>query len=142
MRKSLLAVTRIGNQKFYQANRESPVFAELHGLIAKTEGPVGPIALALAPLRDRIAVAWTYTHGPAWSHEAGGEVDVIAISDTLTHGELAESLRNVEQLAGVVNPILLTRAIWDYRRNLTDAFSSRINAESKLFVVGTDLMLG
>src|SRR5437868_1067082 len=32
----LVTVERVGNQKHYQANRESSVFAELHGLITKT----------------------------------------------------------------------------------------------------------
>jgi hypothetical protein len=36
----LVAVTRSGNQKYYQANRESPVFEELHSLITKTVGRV------------------------------------------------------------------------------------------------------
>src|SRR5437773_947946 len=34
----LVTVTRSGNQKHYQANRESPIFAELEGLIVKTVG--------------------------------------------------------------------------------------------------------
>lgn len=137
----LLAVTRVGNQKFYQANRASPVFDELHGLIAKTVGLVGPLAKALAPLRDRIPVAWTYTSAPDLP-EDDRELDVIAISDTLTHGELTEALRKAERVGPMVNPILLTRAIWDYRRNLTDAFSTRINAPGKLFIIGGDDALG
>src|SRR5947208_13398427 len=32
----LLTVTRVGNQKHYQANPDSPVFSELHGLVVKT----------------------------------------------------------------------------------------------------------
>src|SRR5688572_7433491 len=32
----LVTVTRSGNQKHYQARRDSPVFAELHGLVVKT----------------------------------------------------------------------------------------------------------
>ena len=38
----LVTVTRVGNQKHYQANRDSPVFSELHGLVVKTMGLVGP----------------------------------------------------------------------------------------------------
>ena len=30
-----ITVTRAGNQKHYQANRENPVFAELHSLVVK-----------------------------------------------------------------------------------------------------------
>ena len=39
----LVLVTKEGNQKYYQANRESPIFPELHGLILKTVGIVEPI---------------------------------------------------------------------------------------------------
>src|SRR3954462_4006023 len=39
----LVAVTRDGNQKYYQAEKESPVFSELHGLIVKTVGVVEPL---------------------------------------------------------------------------------------------------
>jgi hypothetical protein len=56
----LVTVTRVGNQKHYQANRDSPVFSELHGLVVKTMGLVGPLQEALAPFRDRIQVA-SYT---------------------------------------------------------------------------------
>lgn len=39
----LVAVTRDGNQKYYAAQKESPVFPELHGLIVKTAGVVEPL---------------------------------------------------------------------------------------------------
>jgi predicted transcriptional regulator len=45
----LVMVTRVGNQKHYQANRDSPVFSELHGLVVKTVGLAGPLQEALAP---------------------------------------------------------------------------------------------
>src|SRR5438105_9537546 len=44
----LVTVTPAGNQKFYQANRESPVFAELHGLVVKTVGLAAPLRKALS----------------------------------------------------------------------------------------------
>ena len=46
----LVTVERIGNQKHYQANREGPIFEELHGLIVKTFGLVAPLRAALGPL--------------------------------------------------------------------------------------------
>src|SRR5207302_6509312 len=35
-RSGLVSAERIGNQKHYGANRHSPIFEELHGLILKT----------------------------------------------------------------------------------------------------------
>ncbi|WP_456372258.1 winged helix-turn-helix domain-containing protein, partial [Thiolapillus sp.] len=50
----LVTVKRIGNQKHYQANPDSPVFEELCGLVRKTVGLAGPIREALEPLADRV----------------------------------------------------------------------------------------
>src|ERR1700730_3069803 len=43
----LVGVTRDGNQKYYEAKKESSVFPELHGLIIKTVGVVEPLRDAL-----------------------------------------------------------------------------------------------
>jgi DNA-binding MarR family transcriptional regulator len=43
----LVTVTPSGNQKHYQARRDTPVFDELHGLIVKTVGIVEPLRVAL-----------------------------------------------------------------------------------------------
>ena len=50
----LLTVTRIGNQKHFQANRDSPVFDELCSLVIKTVGLADPIRRALLPLAEKI----------------------------------------------------------------------------------------
>jgi DNA-binding transcriptional ArsR family regulator len=46
----LVKVSRIGKQKHYQANPESPVFEELRGLVIKTVAMVEPIRQALETL--------------------------------------------------------------------------------------------
>jgi hypothetical protein len=56
----LITVERVGNQKHYQANRASPVFDELHGLIIKTSGLIAPLRTALEPLAKRIRAAFVY----------------------------------------------------------------------------------
>lgn len=50
----LVTVKRIGNQKHYQANPDSPVFEELCSLVKKTAALAEPVRKALAPLEDRI----------------------------------------------------------------------------------------
>src|SRR6201985_2925922 len=48
-RSGLVSVERIGNQKHFRANRESPVFAELRSLVLKTVGLTEPLRKALQP---------------------------------------------------------------------------------------------
>ena len=50
----------VGNQVFYQANRNSPVFGEMRALVAKTVGIFRVLSSALEPLANRIAVAFVY----------------------------------------------------------------------------------
>src|SRR5918993_499510 len=50
----LVTVTRDGNQKYYAARKDAPVFPELHGLVVKTVGIVEPVRAALAPITDDI----------------------------------------------------------------------------------------
>lgn len=54
----LVTATRVGNQKHYQAHRESPVFAELHGLVVNTVGLVEPLRRALASRAEEIQAAF------------------------------------------------------------------------------------
>ena len=49
----LVNVTQVGNQKYYQANQDSPVFEELCGLIRKTIGLREPLQRALEPWKDQ-----------------------------------------------------------------------------------------
>jgi len=56
----LVVRARHGRQVYYQANRDSPVFADLRGLIARTAGVADVLRGALAPLADRIAAAFVY----------------------------------------------------------------------------------
>jgi hypothetical protein len=51
---------RIGNQKYYQANWESPAFGELHQLVLKTFCLVEPLRQALSPEADGIKAAFVY----------------------------------------------------------------------------------
>src|SRR6266498_5573690 len=46
----LVTVSREGNQKYYAAHKDAPVFTELHGLIIKTVGIVEPLRAALRPI--------------------------------------------------------------------------------------------
>src|SRR5205085_1658945 len=56
----LLTVARDGNQKYYAARRDAPVFPELHGLVVKTVGIIEPLRAALAPIADQIDLAFIF----------------------------------------------------------------------------------
>src|SRR6476646_10843134 len=56
----LVSVSRVGTQKHYQANGNSPLFAELCGIVQKTVGVAEPLRAALKKLAPRIAAAFVF----------------------------------------------------------------------------------
>ena len=74
-----------GNQKHYQANRESPVFAELHGLIVKTVGVAEPLRRALKAQAGEIRAAFVYGSVAKKGDKAGSDIDLMVISDMLRY---------------------------------------------------------
>jgi len=135
----LLTTTRVGNQKYYQANRQSPLFSELHGLIVKTVGLLGPFQAALAPWRDQIAAAWVYGSVAQGRDKASSDIDVMVVSDSLTHQEAFEALQPAERTLGrTVNPVLMTREQWQTKRARPDSFAQRVAAGPRLFIIGSD----
>jgi len=104
----LLTRTHRGNQVFYQANQQSPVFAELRGLMLKTAGLADVLREALAGLADRIKVAFVYGSIAEGTDQASSDVDVMIIG-TLKMMDLVTRLRAVEnQLSREVNPVTMS----------------------------------
>ncbi|MDP2142194.1 MAG: hypothetical protein Q8L20_15405 [Gammaproteobacteria bacterium] len=56
----LITAVHIGRQKHYQANAQSPVFAELRGLILKTCGLVDLLRATIAPVQIQIHCAFVF----------------------------------------------------------------------------------
>ncbi|HNU12535.1 MAG TPA: nucleotidyltransferase domain-containing protein [Rubrivivax sp.] len=138
----LVSVERVGNQKYYQANRASPVFDELHGLIVKTSGLLGPLRAALAPLAGCIRAAFVYGSVAKGADNAASDIDLMVVADDVDYTELYAALQAVESaLARSVSPNLMTLAEWR-RKQKQAGFVARIAAQSRLFVLGSDDDLG
>ena len=116
----LVGVTRDGNQKYYQAEKKSPFSCELHGLIVKTVGVVEPSALALAPLADRIHLAFVFGSVAKARERAGSDIDLLVVSDDLAYADVYAALETAEKsLARTINPTVFTRAEWKRKQHGT-----------------------
>ena len=135
----LVRVSRIGNQKHYQANADTPVFAELHGLIVKTVGLAEPLRRALAPLAPSVRAAFVYGSVAKGTDKVGSDIDLLVISDTLTYADVFEALQAAEAEVGrPVNPTVMTPAQWRAKRARSGSFAARIADQPRMFVIGSD----
>ncbi|MEP6720193.1 MAG: transcriptional regulator [Variovorax sp.] len=135
----LLTVSRIGNQKHYQANAAAPVFAELRGLVLKTSGVADVLRAALLPLALQIQAAFVFGSVASQQDTAQSDIDVLVVSASLGYGELFGALeRATATLGRTVNPTLYTPADLAQRRAQDNAFVARVLDQPKIWLIGND----
>lgn len=135
----LVVVTRVGNQKHYQANRASPVFEELRGIAAKAFGPAETLRIALAPLAARVRVAWLYGSVAKRTDRAESDMDVMIVADGLTLEETYRALRPAEKRLGrAVHPTLYTPGEFNRRRAARNPFLSKVLSGERVLLIGSE----
>ncbi len=134
----LVNVTRIGNQKHYQANPDSPVFEELCGLIRKTVGLREPLQRSLEPLKDQIEVAFVYGSTARGTDTAKSDIDLMLLGERLDYVSVYEAIQNAETiLRRKINPNLTTLSEWRKKLNEENPFIANVNKQAKLFIYGS-----
>ncbi|MGF1608900.1 MAG: nucleotidyltransferase domain-containing protein [Kiloniellales bacterium] len=138
-RSGLVNVERIGNQKHYRANRESPVFHELYSLVLKTVGLTEPLKRFLEPYVDKIKVAFVYGSIAKGTDTARSDVDLMIIGENMSYKDLYEGLLKAEQVIGrPVNPNVLSLKDWRRKLAQKDSFVGRISSQPKIFILGSE----
>jgi predicted nucleotidyltransferase len=133
----LVSVTRVGTQKHYQANPQSPIFSELCGIAQKTVGLAEPLRTALKPLEKRIRAAFVYGSVAKKRDTAASDIDIMVISSSLTYADLFTALEDASQRLGrKVNPTVYSPREIGKRVKQGNAFVSRVLAQPKIWLVG------
>lgn len=133
----LVTVTRIGNQKHYQANPAAPIFEELRGIVVKTLGPAEVIRAALIPIFDKIHLALVYGSVAKHSDTAHSDIDVLIVSDGLTLEQVYKTLEPAEQRLGRrINPTLYTEAEFRRRRESGNPFLAKVLSGDHILLTG------
>jgi hypothetical protein len=91
----LVTVKRIGTQKHYQANPDSPLFNEIRGIVQKTVGLAEPLRAVLAPFAAKIVAAFVYGSVAKRQDTAVSDIDLMVISDAITYPELFSALEPI-----------------------------------------------
>jgi len=135
----LVTATRIGNQKHYQANRASPIFKELRGIVVKTFGVADVLREALAPLAAKIRAAFIYGSVAKGSDTAASDVDLLVVSDEVSYSDLFALAAETERRLGrKVNPTFYTPAELRQKLAARNAFATRVLERPKVFVIGSE----
>lgn len=138
-RAGLITARKQGNQKHYQANAASPVFAELRGLVLKTVGLADVLGAALAPLAARIERAFIYGSMARGEDTALSDVDLMVVSPDLGYSELFGALESASAALGRrVNPTLYPPQEFGRRVAEDQAFVTRVMQQPKIWLIGQE----
>ena len=134
----LLNCERRGNQLVYSANRRSPIFEELAGILRKTSGLADVVAEALEPLTNRIGLAFIFGSVARGTEAQGSDVDLMIIG-SVKFGEVVDALHLAQQqLSRDINPKVFTPREWRNRLQGGDPFLREVLASKKLFLIGDE----
>ena len=135
----LVTVTRLGNQKHYQANPQSPIYVEMCGIVQKTVGLAEPLRAALMPFAKKIAASFVYGSVAKRSDTAQSDIDVMVLSDTLEYADLFGALEQAATALGrTINPTIYTRQEFAKRIKQKNVFLTRVLAQPKVWLIGDE----
>ena len=135
----LLTMTKVGNQRHYQANANSPVFAELRGLVLKTVGLADVLRTALTPLAGQIEAAFVFGSVAKQQDTAQSDIDVLIVSKSLAELGYADVFGALEAastaLGRKINPTLYTPADLAKRIKNDNAFVTKVLQQPKIWLI-------
>jgi predicted nucleotidyltransferase len=126
-----------GRQKYFQLNREYPLFDEVRAIVEKTIGAVGVIRHALQRI-ERIQEAYLYGSFAKNQQDAGSDIDVLIIGAPREE-PLAQVVGKLErQLGREINYTVLTAREFASRRLRKDAFLENVWHNKRVPLIGPD----
>ena len=126
-----------GRQKYFQLNREYPLFAEVRSIVAKTIGAAPLIAECLKTL-EGIEEAYLYGSFARNQQNAASDIDVLVVG-TPRNRTLAEAVGKLERRLGrEINYTVLTRKEFDSRRAGKDAFLENVWRDKRVSLIASN----
>jgi predicted nucleotidyltransferase len=133
-REGLFRSEVIGRQKYFQLNRQYPLFDEVRSILVKTIGAAPLVAQSLKKL-EGIEEAYLYGSFARNQQDAASDIDVLVIGAPRSEA-LAEAVRKLErQLGREINYTVLTREEFHSRRARKDAFLENVWHNKRLSLI-------
>ena len=131
-----------GNQVYYQANTSFPIFKELASILRKTSGMAAELANALAPLSEKIELAFFFGSMARGTESSGSDVDLLIIGE-ISLADAVSALYSAQAIIGrEINPKVYRRAEWQKLLNNENSFLQEVLSKPKLFIIGTTNDIG
>lgn len=126
-----------GNRRLYTANRQHPLYPDIHNLVLKTSGLADVLRDALAGEKG-IRVAFVFGSVARSSEQAHSDIDLMVIGSIGLRALTRHLSGMTAKLGREINPHVFTVEEFLRRRKSRDHFLSTVLAEPRIFVIGSD----
>jgi len=134
----ILRRTARGRQVYYQANPDSPIFPELKSLIVKTAGIVDILVNAMAPLAERIKIAFIFGSIAKGEETRRSDIDLLVIGD-VSFMDVVTNLQIAQKNTGrEINPTVYPLKEFKLKIETNQHFLATILDGPKLFLIGDE----
>jgi len=127
-----------GNQVWFRANPESPVFPELKSLMAKTFGIADVVRESMQPFARKVVAAFIYGSVARGEHDAASDVDLLVVGD-VAPSRLAPMQLKVGRILGRRISIVVYDAA-EFRKHVAERehFIGNVMKQSRILLLGTE----
>lgn len=135
----LIRIEKMGKQKRYQANRLSPLYSELRGIVLKTFGLADVLSQALESVTHKIQCAFIYGSVAKQIDTSNSDIDLMLISDDLSYADVFALLEQPQQQLGrQINPTFYSEKEWIGKLKQRNNFIIQVIKQPKIFLIGSE----
>lgn len=136
----LVIIKQVGNQKRYQANKSTPLYDEIRGIVLKTFGLADVLKNTLKSLFvKQVIFAFVYGSIAKQQETSKSDIDLMLIGDDLTYADVFKLLQKAEkQLGRTINPTFYSPLDWKRKNKEHNNFINQIMKQPKIFLKGND----
>ncbi|MFA6290677.1 MAG: nucleotidyltransferase domain-containing protein [Victivallales bacterium] len=134
VRLELVTLRKDGNRVYYQANKNNPLYEDLHRIVLKTYGLVDILRNAL----NHGSIRCSFIFGSFARNEEKAESDIdLMIIGNVGLRDISSMLSGASAVIGrEINPHVLTPGEFKKRSKIKDPFIRRISDTDKIFITG------
>ncbi|MDY6973152.1 MAG: nucleotidyltransferase domain-containing protein [Thermodesulfobacteriota bacterium] len=135
LRLELVEKRRDGNRLYYRANKNHPIYSDIHNLVLKTTGLVEIFKEALSH-DSNIKTAFVFGSIASGEETPESDVDLMVIGQTGLR-KLSKMLAGVsDRINREINPYALSQKEFAKRNKDREHFIARVIESPKMFIIG------
>ena len=125
-----------GNRTYYRANKNHPLYGDIHNLVLKTTGLVDVLKNALDT--KKIKLAFIFGSFARGEELAESDIDLMVVGN-LGLRSVSKLLTGIEgKILREINPHVYSKEEFIEKVKAKDHFVSQVAAEPKIFIIGNE----